>query len=208
MMRESITSWKDVIRIIDDQSSIREALQFLLEGEGWNSQGYPSAEAFIQSGDFADPGCIILDVLMPDGISGLELQKKLKEIGCDLPIIFLSAHGDIEMAVKALHMGADDFLTKPIRADKLLEVVNRAVEHCHNVRKARLREVSKTANLETLTPRELEVAKHLAQGLQNKVIAYKLGITERTVQVHRASIYTKLGVHSAAEIANYLHHIS
>lgn len=191
----------DVIRIVDDDPSITDALSFLLEGEGWNTIAYHDADTFLANDDLKVPGCLILDVRMPNSMSGLELQEQLMSIASYLPIIFISAHGDIEMAVHTIKNGACDFLPKPVDQDKLLASIEKAVQLCHRNLQASQEARARNENLKTLTPRELEVAKLLATGAPNKVVADQLGMTTRTAQVHRGAIYLKLGVHSAVEIA-------
>ena len=197
-------SMPDLIRIVDDDPAIRDAFCFLLDGEGYRTRAYPDAGAFLAEDDLSVPGCLILDVRMPNSISGLELQEQLLETAEVLPIVFVSAHGDIEMAVHTMRNGAVDFLEKPVDEGKLLAAIDRAVSLCHEKMKAKLSRSARVEDWNTLTPREKEVAELLASGLPNKVVADRLGMTTRTAQVHRASIYLKLGVHSAAEIANLI----
>ncbi len=194
----------DVIRIVDDDPSIRDAFCFLLDGEGWRTRAYPDADSFLNEDDLSTPGCVVLDVRMPDSMSGLELQERLMESAEALPIIFVSAHGDIEMAVHTMRNGAVDFLPKPVDEAKLLDAIGRATELCHRRLQERLSQSARLENWNTLTPREKEVAELLALGMPNKTVADRLGMTTRTVQVHRAAIYLKLGVRSAAEIANLM----
>ena len=197
----------DLVRIVDDDPDIREAVRFLLEGEGIAAKVYASADEFLAEDDLSRPGCLVLDVQMP-GKSGLDLQEDLARIGAVLPIIFVSAHGSIEMAVQTMRDGAFDFIAKPADMHKLLLSVGRAVEHCHSERSKLMSRTARQADWESLTAREKEVARLLAQGLPNKVIADQLGIANRTVQVHRATIYMKLGVRSAAEITLLLQSVS
>ena len=164
-------SLKPLVRVIDDDDAMRRSWAFLIEGEGWDVVTYSDALDFIASNDFQRPGCLVLDVRMPR-MSGLELQDKMQELGIDLPIIFISGHGDIDMAVRTLKQGASDFLQKPVD--------------------------------EQLTQREREVIRMVAQGMSNKQVAENLGISEKTVQVHRGSAYRKLDLHNAAEIARLL----
>lgn len=190
----------DVIRIVDDEESVRDALSFLLSGKGWNTKAYACAEDFLAEDDIDMPGCLVLDVRMPESLSGLELQETLISLNVDLPIIFVSAHGDIEMAVRTIHNGALDFLPKPVSSEKLLAAIEKAVERSHERTHQKLSEKALLQDWSSLTHREQEVAELLAQGLPNKVVAAALQMTVRTVQVHRSTIYLKLGVHSAAEI--------
>ena len=153
------------------------------------------------------PGCIVLDVRMPGGMTGLELQQELLRCSCGLPLIFVSAHGNIEMAVRAVQNGACDFIPKPVDEEKLFAAIEKAVAKCEADYDARADRREQETRWNALTVREKEVASCLAQGMPNKVIAAKLGIANRTVQVYRASIYVKLGVRSPAEIANLIHQL-
>ena len=176
---------------------------FLIEGEGWDVKTYADAITFLSSNDYIRPGCLLLDVRMPH-MSGLELQLKLREAGCDLPIIFISGHGDIDMAVNTLKAGAIDFLQKPVDDQRLLKTIENAVSHNLAQRRGK-REVTDFRNrLESLTQREREVIRMVAQGYSNKEVAREYGISEKTVQVHRGSAYRKLDLHNAAEIARLL----
>lgn len=193
-----------VIRIVDDDAAIRESFCYLLEGEGWCAKAYPSAEAFLEEDDVSQTGCIVLDVKMPGGMTGLELQQELLRCSCGLPIIFVSAHGNIEMAVHAVLNGACDFIPKPVDEEKLLAAIEKAARTCDAVYRKRKTRTALQERWNSLTPREQEVAALLARGLLNKVIAAQLGTALRTIQVHRSSIYLKLGVRSAAEITSLL----
>lgn len=192
-----------LVRIVDDDEIVRESYKFLLEGEGWIVKTYKDAEEFLQSDDPLIPGCAVFDVRMPN-MSGLELQQKLKQMNRDIPIIFVSAHGDIEMAVLAVKNGAWDFIPKPVHAEKLLEAIRLCVEKDLK----RLEDNQNKSNLSVLfkrlTAREKEVAQLVSQGLLNKQVADRLGLSERTVQVHRANVFHKLGIRSAAELARFL----
>ncbi len=197
------TSYKPLIRVIDDDDSVRRSWAFLLSGESYDVVTYPDAGSFLASSDFRRYGAILLDVRMPN-MSGLELQNKLKELGCDLPIIFISGHGDIDMAVNTLKNGAVDFLQKPVKDDRLLEVIDAAVARNKAARRDQAEVAGFKARLEQLTQREREVIRMVAQGYSNKEVAAEFGISEKTVQVHRGSAYRKLDLHNAAEIARLL----
>ena len=183
---------KPLIRVIDDDDAMRNSWAFLIEGEGWDVKTYADAITFLSSNDYIRPGCLLLDVRMPH-MSGLELQLKLREAGCDLPIIFISGHGDIDMAVNTLKAGAIDFLQKPVDDQRLLKTIENAVSHNLAQRRGK-----------SLTQREREVIRMVAQGYSNKEVAREYGISEKTVQVHRGSAYRKLDLHNAAEIARLL----
>ncbi len=194
---------KPLIRVIDDDDAMRNSWAFLIEGEGWDVKTYADAITFLSSNDYIRPGCLLLDVRMPH-MAGLELQLNLGEAGCDLPIIFISGHGDIDMAVNTLKAGAIDFLQKPVDDQRLLKTIENAVSHNLAQRRGK-REVTDFRNrLESLTQREREVIRMVAQGYSNKEVAREYGISEKTVQVHRGSAYRKLDLHNAAEIARLL----
>ena len=197
------TNYKPLIRVIDDDDAVRRSWAFLLSGESYDVVTYAGAGSFLASADFRRYGAILLDVRMPN-MSGLELQNKLKELGCDLPIIFISGHGDIDMAVNTLKNGAVDFLQKPVKDDRLLEVIDAAVARNKAARRDQAEVAGFKARLEQLTQREREVIRMVAQGYSNKEVAAEFGISEKTVQVHRGSAYRKLDLHNAAEIARQL----
>lgn len=194
---------KPLIRVIDDDDAMRHSWAFLIEGEGWDVMTYPDAITYLSSNDFIRPGCLLLDVRMPH-MSGLELQLKLREVGCDLPIIFISGHGDIDMAVNTLKAGAVDFLQKPVDDQRLLQAIENAVSNNLAQRRNNAEVADFRTRLEQLTQREREVIRMVAQGYSNKEVAREFGISEKTVQVHRGSAYRKLDLHNAAEIARLL----
>lgn len=195
---------KVLVRIVDDDSDLRAAIWFLLESEGWEVADYYSAADFLLNDDPKIPGCLILDVRMPE-MTGVELQSELKQHVREIPIVFLSAHGDIEMAVKTLHEGAVDFLTKPVQEDKLVPVISRAVKldlikrglsFDHEKTKERFRE---------LTEREKQIVLLLTKGLLNREVGERLGISTRTVEVHRARAFKKLELHTISELIQFVH---
>lgn len=196
-------NYKPLIRVIDDDDSVRRSWAFLLSGESYDVVTFADANSFLASSDFRRYGAILLDVRMPN-MSGLELQNKLKVMGCDLPIIFISGHGDIDMAVNTLKNGAVDFLQKPVNDTRLLEVIDAAVARNKAARRDQAEVAGFKARLEQLTQREREVIRMVAQGYSNKEVAAEFGISEKTVQVHRGSAYRKLDLHNAAEIARLL----
>ena len=194
---------KVLVRIVDDDSDLRAAIRFLLESEGWEVADYYSAADFLLNDDPKIPGCLILDVRMPE-MTGVELQSELKQHVREIPIVFLSAHGDIEMAVKTLHEGAVDFLTKPVQEDKLVPVISRAVKldlikrglsFDHEKIKERFRE---------LTEREKQIVLLLTKGLLNREVGERLGISTRTVEVHRARAFKKLELHTISELIQFV----
>ena len=192
-----------LVRIVDDDEGIRNSMAFLLEGEGWEVKTYRDGSQFLANGDFVRPGCIIMDVRMPN-MSGLGLQTHLNEMGVDLPVIFLSGHGDIDMAVHTMKAGAVEFLQKPVREERLFKVVNDVITEYMN-RQERMADVLDFKNkLKNLTTREREVVNLISLGKSNKEVADELGISEKTAQVHRGAAYRKLGIHNATEITRFL----
>ena len=194
---------KAVVRIIDDDDSMRKSWRFLIEGEGWTTKCYSAALRFLEEDDRNELGCVVLDVRMPD-MSGIELQRVMMLQKNGLPIIFVSGHGDIDMAVQALKDGATDFLPKPVSADRLLTAIERAVSKDVERRQQNQLTDEYRHVFDTLTAREKMVAKKVARGLLNKQIADELQISEKTVQVHRGSVCRKLGVKSAVGVASIL----
>ena len=192
-----------LVRIVDDDDGIRNSMAFLLEGEGWEVKTYRDGSQFLASNDFSRPGCIILDVRMPK-MSGLGLQTHINEMGVDLQIIFLSGHGDIDMAVHTMKNGAGEFLQKPVREERLFKVVHDVITEYMN-RQEQMADVNEFKNrLKNLTQREREVVNLLSLGKSNKEVAEQLGISEKTAQVHRGAAYRKLEIHNATEIARLL----
>ncbi|HEY4038349.1 MAG TPA: response regulator [Burkholderiaceae bacterium] len=183
--------------IVDDDAAVRDGLAMLLDTAGLAVETYDGAAAFLAACSGPRAGCLILDVRMPE-MTGPELQAELKRRGIDLPIIFLTAHGDIPTTVQAMKQGATDFLTKPVVGSELLERVQAALE-----KSAQLNSVTQALRerLEALTQRELEVMKLVADGLPNKEIARNLGISHRTVEVHRARVMQKTGVTNLVELS-------
>ena len=192
-----------VVRIVDDDAGVRESYKFLIESDSWLVKTYCSAEDFLEHDNPTVPGCVVLDVRMP-GLTGLELQNRLNEFVHKIPVIFISAHADIEMVVKAMQNGALDFLPKPIKDESLLLAIEKAVRLDHRRREKENEKSQVNQNWSSLSPREQETALLIAEGLLNKQIADRLGITERTVQVHRANVFSKLGVRNAVQFAQKL----
>lgn len=193
-----------LIHVVDDEASLRRALAFLLESAGWQVATHESAEAFLAAWSESAPvGCLILDIRMPR-ISGLELQRILNERNIRLPVIFLTGHADVSIAVQAMKLGACELIEKPFKDQVLLDAVGQAVRADQVQRaKASTRQALRS-RLDKLSPRELEVAHLISAGLPNKTIGQRLDISERTVQVHRLHVMEKLGIHSAAELAQLM----
>lgn len=210
-----------IIRIVDDDPNIHDALAYVLENEGFIVRHYESAESFLINDRPEDPGCAILDVRMGE-MSGIVLHDRMKKLGSKLPCIFLSAHGDVDMAVDAIEAGAVTFLSKPVRTEKLLAAIERALTIAQSLtcepeqtldgtpsreaaltdeaaRQAALTEAARTAFL-SLSDRERQAALLAVSGLTNRQIAERLEIAVWTVEFHRAGSMRKLGCHSAAEL--------
>ncbi|HEY9218353.1 MAG TPA: response regulator FixJ [Phenylobacterium sp.] len=187
-----------VVHVIDDDEAMRQSLSFLLDSAGLVARTYESATAFLAAGELTPPGCIVTDVRMPE-MSGLELVRKLKERGDVLPIVMITGHGDVPLAVEAMKAGVMDFLEKPFDDDALLSSIHRALEtgapNPENGERARFRAV-----LEQLSPRERDVLAGVVAGKANKVIAFELGISPRTVEVYRANVMTKTRAGSLSEL--------
>jgi FixJ family two-component response regulator len=193
-----------LIRVVDDEAPLRRALVFLLESAGWRVAAYDSAEAFLTAwSEPAAPGCLILDIRMPM-MSGLELQRILNDRAIRLPVIFLTGHADVSIAVQAMKQGACELIEKPFKDQALLDAVGQAVRNDLARREETCTRMALRARLDRLSPREMEVAQLVADGLPNKTIGLQLDISERTVQVHRLHVMEKLGIHSAAELARML----
>jgi FixJ family two-component response regulator len=187
------------IFIIDDDSSMRRALSYLLQSAGYKVETYSSAEKFLQRDPYDGVGCILLDVRMP-GLSGMDLQEKLMRPDYMMPIIFLTGHGELSMGVHAMKKGAVDFLTKPCDDEQLLAAVNRAVEKDMQARGSYKQKQEIRRRIELLTPRENEILRYVITGLLNKQIAATLGIAEPTVKIHRGRIMEKLRAESVADL--------
>lgn len=194
---------KCLIRTVDDDPAMREALEFMLTAEGWRVKTYENGRAFLTDDAPSTPGCAILDVRMP-GMSGLELQQEMNVRGYALPIIFLTGNGDIDMAVSAMRDGAVDFVQKPVRQERLLKAIARAVTRSVSETGAVETEGAIRAKVQELTDREREIAELIGKKLTNRQISERTGITVRTVEVHRAAIIRKLGVRNPDEIERYL----
>lgn len=184
-----------LVCIVDDDEAIRESLRLLLYASGLGSQGYPSADAFLADEARREFDCMLLDIRMP-GTDGLELFRVLQRERVAYPVIFITGHGDIPLAVAAIKQGAWDFLTKPFRGGELLEKVGGAIEHYRATRKSLLEQQRLQARYNACTPRERDVMRLLADGLPNKGIAEALGISPRTVEIHRAHVMEKMAADS------------
>lgn len=191
-----------LVRLVDDDEELLKSTAFLLRMAGFDVLTYASAESFLELDDATRPGCLVLDQRMP-GMTGMELQEAMVERSETLPIIFLSAHGDIPMAMQAVHRGAEDFLVKPADPLVLIEAVRKACEKSIEAASEGA-ETDAVALIAQLTARERDVAEGVAKGLLNKQIADELGISLVTVKMHRGNVTKKLGVKSAVAIAELL----
>jgi FixJ family two-component response regulator len=190
---------KAMVYIVDDDDGVRRALGALMESVGYMHAAHVSAVEFLRHYDAAMPGCLILDIRMPE-MSGLELQHELQRRGLRIPVIFVTGHGDVPMAVEAMKNGAFDFVQKPFRDQDLLDRVNRALQSdaAQRAEMSDRDEVLKRWN--TLTPREKEVMALIVEGKANKVIALDLNLSERTVEIHRARVMEKMKARSVAQL--------
>ena len=195
-----------LIRIVDDDAEMRESLEFLLSTEGWKSRSYASAEAFLETDDVMVPGCLILDIRMP-GMTGVELQRRLFDAKCTLPVIFLTGHGDITTAVHTMKYGAADFLEKRGDPLALAGAVERACAKSMAAESDAAEADDYRRTFESLTQREREVFMLAAEGLTNKDVAERLGIGAETVKMHKANAYAKLGVASALDAYRWLENL-
>ncbi len=188
-----------IVFIVDDDPAIRESLQWLLESEGFGVETYASAETFLNAYDPNQPGCLVLDIRMR-GMSGLELQAKLARESCALPVIMITGHGDIPMAVRAVKAGVVDFLEKPVPDEVLVRQIRHALDLGERMRGVLQQRGETAARVASLTPREREVMDLVVAGKANKKIAADLGITEKTVEAHRKRVMQKMGARSAVEL--------
>ena len=180
-----------IIAIVDDDASAREGLQSLIRSAGWRVETFVSAQEFLGRRGAETPSCLILDLQLP-GLSGLDLQERMAEVGLAIPIVFLTGHGDIPASVQAMKAGAVEFLTKPLDEQKLLQAIQEALERDRRTRQqhAEIRELRE--RYESLTAREQEVMQEVVSGLLNKQIAGELNITEFTVKIHRGHVMRKM----------------
>ena len=198
-----MSSKPPIVYVVDDDSGVRSSIRVLLKSVGIATTAYASAKEFLAAYDPGQPGCLVLDIRMP-GMSGMELQLELNRLGAVIPVVFITGHGDVPMAVEAMQQGAFDFLQKPFRDQDLIHRVQKALERDTEHRLALRQTDAIKARLETLTPREREVLELLAEGKQNKVMAADLGLSQRTVEIHRANVMEKMQARSVAQLVRML----
>ena len=203
----NIEQTSSLLAILDDDKSVQSALRDLIESWGMRTLCFDSAEQFLDSRARHQASCLIADIAMP-GMSGIELQARLKDEQCGIPIIFITAHGDIPLAVSAMKEGASDFFAKPFEGGAFMAAVGHALERDRNARRRTIEQADLRARYRSLTPREQEVLPLLVSGLMNKQAAAQLGITEYTVQVHRGHIMRKMRADSFATLVRMAERLS
>jgi len=190
---------KPMVFIVDDDDGVRRAMSALMESVGYVHTAYASASEFLRHYNAGRPGCLVLDIRMPE-MSGLELQQELNKRGYHIPVIFVTGHGDVPMAVEAMKKGAFDFVQKPFRDQDLLDRVNHALQQDNSQRQETADKDEVLQRWNTLTQREKEVMALIVEGKANKVVAQDLNLSERTVEIHRARVMEKMQVRSVAQL--------
>lgn len=198
-MKKDNATDKPTVFIVDDDEPVRDSLRMLMRSVGLNAETFSGAAEFLQAYDGDRPGCLVLDIRMP-GMSGMELQERLNELHAIIPVIFITGHGDVPMAVKAIQHGAADFIQKPFRDQDLLDRINKAIEQDTSNRAQLLETRDIEERLGNLTPREKEVLDLIVDGRPNKVIAADLDVSQRTVEIHRARVMDKMRASSLAHL--------
>ena len=188
-----------VVFVVDDDPSIRRSLTNLLRSMEFRVETFTTADEYLQSAQVDAPGCLVLDVRLP-GMSGLDLQREMSRFSAPRPIVFITGHGDVPMAVQAIRGGAVEFLTKPFRDQDLLDAIRRAIDLDRHMRHARGELADLQRRFESLSPREREVFERVVAGLANKRIAAELDVTEATVKVHRAQVMQKMRAESVPDL--------
>jgi len=196
-----------LIYLVDDDDAVRDALGMLFQSIGLKYEAYPSALDFLEHYDPAHHSCLVADIRMP-GLSGLELQQRLNEQNVEIPIIFITGHGDVPMAVTAMKSGAADFIQKPFRDQDLIDRIHKGLERDREHRASRVERDEIRARIALLTPRESEVMQRVVRGQANKVIAMDLGVSQRTVELHRARVMRKLKMRSLAGLVHAIDKIA
>ena len=185
--------------VVDDDTSVRTALKRLIKSLGFKVETFDSAQAFLKHGPHDGPACLVLDIRMPE-MSGIELQEQLTDTGLGIPIIFITGHGNIPMSVKAMKAGAVDFIEKPFEDQKLIDAINIAIKKNKKFRTEQAEIKDLQQRVDSLTPREHEVFILVVSGMLNKQIAFDLGMSEKTVKVHRARVMQKMKAESLADL--------
>ncbi len=193
-----MSSEQRLVHVVDDDAAVRRSVGFMLKTSGHDVQTYESGADLLKNGSQLEQGCILLDVRMT-GMDGMEVQQALQKKGVGLPVIIMTGHGDVGLAVKAMKAGAVDFIEKPFEKDTLLASLEEGFRRLSRKEESQDHKADAEVRLQALTPRERDVLDGLAQGLPNKTIAYNLGISPRTVEIHRANLMTKLVVRSLSE---------
>ncbi|MBN8765098.1 MAG: response regulator transcription factor [Thiobacillus sp.] len=188
-----------MVHVVDDNPAVRDAIRWLVEQVGLSARTYATAQEFLSACDPAMRGCLVLDIRMP-GISGLDLQERLQKQGIHLPVIIITGHGDVPVAVRAMKAGALEFLQKPFNDQTLLDAIHAALEKYHAIWAQQDQSHHTVRNLSALTPREQKVLDLLRHGKPNKVIAYELDLSVRTVEGYRARIMEKMGARSLGQL--------
>lgn len=190
-----------IVNIVDDDAAVRHSLGMLMHSVGLDARSYASAREFLKEFDASLPGCLILDIRMAE-MNGLELQEELMKRGVSIPVIIITGHGDVQLAVRAMKAGAVDFIEKPFRDQQLLDCISVAISKSMETHEGQQKRANFLAHLKNLTPREVEVMECLLDGKTSKSISYELGISSKTVDVHRGHIMEKLHVGSTVELVN------
>jgi two-component system, LuxR family, response regulator FixJ len=199
MAKAEVAVNASTVYVVDDDDGMRRALSLLLNTVGFNTAAFASPREFLDKFKPDTAGCLVLDIRMP-GMSGLELQQHLNRMGSMLPVIFITGHGDVPMAVQAMKEGAFEFVQKPFRDQDLLDRINHALEQDKENRSSLARRADVLQRIGSLTPREKQVMAMVVDGAANKVIAIDLGLSERTVEIHRAKVMEKMGARSVAHL--------
>jgi two-component system response regulator FixJ len=199
-MKKEKPSFNPIVYVVDDDASIRESLSSLIRSAGFDVEVFESPLEFLALNNLSDYSCLVLDMRMP-GLDGLALQDRLAGNGREIPIIFITGHGDVPLAVRAMKAGAVDFLNKPFDDTDLLNAITLALSHVNAKSHERMELADLRQRFETLTPREKQIMHEVAKGKMNKCIAQDLSVSESTVKVHRHNVMTKMRLRSSAELA-------